>query len=85
MDCEQELIAYINREIMEGHASDLDALTPLLELRIIDSVSSAMLVAHISATYGVKVPPEYLTAAHLQDVRSIAKLIEQLRVRQSPD
>lgn len=84
MDCEEDLIAYINREIMEGHASDLDALTPLLELGIIDSISTAKLTAHISEKYGVHVPPEFLTAEYLQDVRSIAKLIEQLRLRQAP-
>lgn len=84
MSCERDLIAYINREIMEGQADDLDSLTPLLELGIIDSISTTMLATHIADNYGVEVPPELLRAEHLQDVRSIAKLIEQLQQHHAP-
>ena len=84
MSFERDLIAFINREIMEGQADDLDSLTPLLELGIIDSISTTMLATHIADNYGVEVSPALLTAEHLQDVRSIAKLVEQLRRCHAP-
>lgn len=78
MSCEHDLIDYINRELLEGQGDDLDAETPLLELRILDSISIVMLRAHIVQRYGVSIPPEELTPTNLADVRCIASLVERL-------
>jgi acyl carrier protein len=79
MNLEEDLIAYINEEIMQGHSMDLEATTPLLELNVIDSVSLVMLTEHIKARHGVKIPSSLLTPEHLKDVRSIAQLIARLQ------
>jgi acyl carrier protein len=84
MTCEEDLIAYINEEILEGHSVDLEATTPLLELKIIDSVSLVMLTKHILDRFGVKIPSSLLTPNNLKDVRSIAQLVRQLETSAQP-
>jgi clorobiocin biosynthesis protein CloN5 len=79
MNFEKDLIAFINQEIMDGYGSDLEPLTPLLELRIIDSVSITMLATYIYEKYGIDVPQELFTPEHLQNVRTIARLIEHVQ------
>jgi acyl carrier protein len=84
MSCEEDLIAYINEEILQGHSVDLDPTTPLLELRIIDSVNLVMLTKHIKDRFGVKIPSSLLTPENLKDVRSMAQLVERLQASAQP-
>ncbi|ADZ93288.1 alpha/beta fold hydrolase [Marinomonas mediterranea] len=74
----EKLIHFINNDLLEGAADDLDQNTPLLELGILDSLSMVLLLAHIDQQYGVKIPEHEINPEHFENVATLAALINQL-------
>lgn len=68
------LLAYVGQNILDGDAEDLDAFTPLLELRILDSFSTIQLLSHVETEHGIQVPLEALTPENIACIDSIADL-----------
>lgn len=71
-----DLMQFINQEIMEGQGEDLQIDTPLLELGIIDSLSMVNLLTFIDRQYGIEIPADQALPEHFKDVESIAQLIK---------
>jgi acyl carrier protein len=69
-------------ELLEGHDVGLDAGTPLLELGLINSMTIVELRAFIESTLDVKVRADDFVPKHLQNLETIAALVE--RTRASP-
>jgi acyl carrier protein len=70
------LQAYVEREMLEGDARDLDATTPLLELGLLDSFSIVGLLTFIETEFGVQLSLDSLTPENLKDIESIAGLVD---------
>ncbi len=74
----EKLISFINNDLLEGAADDLDQHTPLLELGILDSLSMVLLLTHIDQDYGVKIPEHDINPKHFENVSTLAALIRHL-------
>ena len=70
----QLLLDYVGENFLDGDAADLDAFTPLLELRILDSFSTIQLLSFIESEHGITVPLEALTPENISCIDSIADL-----------
>lgn len=73
-----ELIDYINHDLLDGAAPDLDQHTPLLELGILNSLSMVRLLAHVDQRYGAKVPEHDINPVHFENVATLSVLINNL-------
>lgn len=56
----------------------IDADTPLLDLGVLDSLKTAILLNYIRDDLGVSVPPTALNTANFKDLRSIAGLVNAI-------
>ncbi len=70
---------YVVSEILEGQDEDLLPTTPLLELGLLNSLEIRRLLAFIQARYDIVIPTEHVIAENLQNIRSIAALVDRLR------
>ncbi|MEQ3511883.1 alpha/beta fold hydrolase [Pseudoalteromonas sp. BZB3] len=77
----EELIDFINNELLEGAAPDLDQHTPLLELGILNSLSMVRLLAHVDQRYGAKIPEHDITPVHFENIETLAALINTLSTK----
>lgn len=78
----QETIGQIKKffvELLEGHDVGLDAATPLLELGLLNSMTIVELRAFIESTLHVSVRPDDFVPKHLQNLETIAALVERTR------
>lgn len=75
---EKELIDFINNDLLEGAAPDLDENTPLLELGILNSLSMVRLLAHVDQRYGAKIPENNITPVHFENIKTLSLLIKSL-------
>lgn len=75
---EKELIDFINNDLLEGAAPDLDENTPLLELGILNSLSMVRLLAHVDQRYGAKIPENNITPVHFENIKTLSILIKSL-------
>ncbi len=78
------LRAYMEQEVLEGDAEDLDGSTQLLELGLIDSFSIMGLMSFIETEYGVEIPLESITPETIQDLDAIASLVLATQAASSP-
>lgn len=62
----------------EGLEVPIEADTPLLDLGVLDSLKTAILLNYIREDLGVSVPPVALRASNFKDLRSIAALVDEL-------
>ena len=69
------LRTYVEQELLDGDARDLDATTPLLELGLLSSFSIVGLLCFIETEFGVQLNLDSLTSENLRDLNSIAGLI----------
>lgn len=70
------LIRFIREEFLWGdEGRELDETSPLLEWGIIDSLRTALLLAHIRDEFGVHVSAAKVDAQNFRDVRNIAGLV----------
>ncbi|AOT07890.1 alpha/beta fold hydrolase [Pseudoalteromonas luteoviolacea] len=74
----EELIEFINQDLLEGAAPDLDQHTPLLELGILNSLSMVRLLAHVDQRYGAKIPEHDITPVHFENIETLCALITAL-------
>jgi len=58
--------------------SEIDETSPLLEMGILDSLKTAMLLNFIREELGVRVPPMMMEFANFKDISSIAAMVRQL-------
>ena len=73
-----EIKAFIATEILQGADQGLDHATPLLELRILDSISVTALITFIEERFGIEVPEDMLVPEYFADLRSVTELVTQL-------
>jgi acyl carrier protein len=75
-DISSELLAFIRESFLAGDPEgELDADAPLLELGILNSLNTAILIAHLGGKYGVQVPLIDVTATTFKSVRSLTELV----------
>ncbi|MFC3032800.1 alpha/beta fold hydrolase [Pseudoalteromonas fenneropenaei] len=74
----EDLIEFVNKDLLEGAAPDLDQHTPLLELGILNSLSMVRLLAYIDQQYGAKIPEHDITPVHFENLETLALLIKSL-------
>jgi acyl carrier protein len=73
------LTAFIQANLVaadEPHV--VDETTPLLQLGVLDSLRTAMLLNFIRDELGTPVSPELINARNFQDVASIAAMVSDL-------
>jgi clorobiocin biosynthesis protein CloN5 len=75
-EVELALMEFIRDEFLWGDDDrELTESTPLLEWGIIDSLRTALLLAHMREKLGVFVSPAKINARNFRDVTSIAALV----------
>ncbi|WP_342234537.1 acyl carrier protein [Inquilinus sp. OTU3971] len=77
-EIERVLLEHIAREHLDGDLSELDVQTPLLGLKILNSLAVIKLLAFVTRQFGVVVPAEQITAANLQSIAAIVNLVLML-------
>ncbi|WP_433325196.1 acyl carrier protein [Spirillospora sp. CA-294931] len=81
-DIYTELRAYVSGNFLEGAEIDeLDRDTPLLEWGVLNSMNTAVLMAHIRDRFGVDIPPMYITGKRFRDLSSITEMVHELSLR----
>jgi acyl carrier protein len=79
-DVTTRLIAYITENLLPADlAEPIDETSPLLEMGILDSLKTAMLLNFIREGLGVKIPALKIEFQNFKDVRSIAAMVGELR------
>lgn len=78
-DIKQELMRFISREFLSGNDAGLDVDTPLLELRILDSLTIVALYGFVETRFGVKLDSGPTRPTDFASIRALAQLIESLR------
>lgn len=75
---------YVRRELLgdlDGdEAAELTPSTPLLRSGILNSHTTARLLAFILEEFGISVPPADITGRNFKDLQSIAALVTALGV-----
>jgi clorobiocin biosynthesis protein CloN5 len=73
-----ELLTFVRESFLAGDPEgELDVDTPLLELGILNSLNTALLVAHLGERFGVNVPLIDVTATTFKSVRSLSGLVHE--------
>lgn len=75
----ETLRKYVVEHILDGAGATIDADTPLLELGILNSISTTRLVGFVREQFGVDVPPEELAGRNFKDLDSISQLVTRLK------
>jgi acyl carrier protein len=78
-DIQQELMGFVSREFLNGNGAGLDIDTPLLELRILDSLTIVALYGFVEARFGVKLDGGPTSPVDFASIRALAQLIESRR------
>ena len=74
-DCKTDLRNFIVENFLFGQADGLADDTSFLEQAVIDSTGVLELVAHLEATYGVKVKDEELIPDNLDSIKSVSAFL----------
>ncbi|MFE7563967.1 acyl carrier protein [Kitasatospora sp. NPDC057500] len=75
----EKITAFLRERFLDGDPhGELDENTPLLELGVLNSLHTAVLLTHVRTELGVKVPSREINARNLKNVRSIAAMIDRL-------
>jgi acyl carrier protein len=75
----ENLTGFIRERFLQGDDADFDASASLLEWGILTSLNSIILLNHVEKEFGVVVPLERVDMASFKDVRSLAKMLCELR------
>jgi acyl carrier protein len=78
-DIQRELLQFVAQECLNGNGSGLELDTPLLELRILDSLTVASLYTFVEIRYGVILDNGVTSPKDLATIRLLANLIESRR------
>ncbi|WP_165986549.1 acyl carrier protein [Streptomyces sp. YIM 98790] len=71
----KRITAFVREKYMEQGGEELTASTPLIELGILDSLNTVLLIGFIRDELGVVVPPREINAANFRDIQSITALV----------
>ena len=74
-DIESQVKEFIVREFLHGDAEGLDNETQLMEIGVLDSISTVTLIAHLEKTFSVKIMPVDINPDNLGSIKSIAAFI----------
>ncbi|MGH3754954.1 MAG: acyl carrier protein [Pseudonocardiaceae bacterium] len=74
-DIVDDLKAFLEDEVLREEAPDLGSETLLLELGILNSLSTAKMIAFIRKRYGLFVPAEKIVGSNFQSLSRIAELV----------
>lgn len=75
-EVQDALLDFVREEFLHGDVnSELELSTPLLEWGILDSLRTAVLLAHIRKRFNVHVSLAKINARNFRDIRSIAALV----------
>ncbi|MEO6504176.1 MAG: acyl carrier protein [Jatrophihabitantaceae bacterium] len=78
-DVTARIVTYTREKLAPAElAEQIDETSPLLEMGILDSLKTAMLLNFIREQMGVRVPPRMIEFANFKDVTSIATMVRQL-------
>lgn len=78
MSTTDKITAFIQENCLDDLDLVIDSDTPLLELGILDSLKTAMLLNYIRDTLNTPIPPERLSAGHFRSPRDIAAMVEDV-------
>jgi acyl carrier protein len=80
-DVTARLLAYIEENLVpDGLAEPINETSHLLELGVLDSLKTAMLLNFIRDQLGVRIPPLMIEFENFKDVRSISAIVSDLLV-----
>ncbi|MEV8019754.1 acyl carrier protein [Streptomyces sp. NPDC086554] len=72
----ESITAFIRERFLDGDTKgELEETSPLLEWGVLNSLNTAMLIAHIRTAVGVKIPAMQVNSENFHDVRSITALV----------
>jgi peptidyl carrier protein len=75
-DISSELLTFVRESFLDGDPEgELDADSPLLELGILNSLNTAILIAHLAEKFSVHVPLIDVTANTFKSVRSLTEIV----------
>ncbi|OFV83609.1 MAG: hypothetical protein A2W26_03390 [Acidobacteria bacterium RBG_16_64_8] len=83
-DYQNALTEFIKQEILHGRSVKLDDDQDLLNAGIIDSLGILRLVAFIEERFGVKVPDEDVVFENFQNIKVMARYVEERRRAAEP-
>jgi acyl carrier protein len=75
-----ELQQFIVEELLDGRSAGFNAHTPLLEWRVIDSLSLQALLSFTHERIGIEVPQEHVTPENLKDLSAYVAMLERVAV-----
>jgi peptidyl carrier protein len=75
-DISSELLIFVRESFLDGDPDgELDVDSPLLELGILNSLNTAILIAYLAETFGVHVSLIDVTASTFKSVRSLTEMV----------
>jgi acyl carrier protein len=75
----EKIAAFIRDRFLDGDASgELEDTTPLLELGVLNSMNTVLLLGHIREEFGVAVPSLRINPKDLKNVRTITAMVREL-------
>lgn len=74
----ETLTAFIEQEILQSDHAGVEPTTPLLEWGILNSLSTAHLLAFIRERFGLFVPPERIVGASFKNLDAVTDLVLEL-------
>jgi peptidyl carrier protein len=78
------LIKFVQHNLVTEQPNiTIEETTPLLELGVLDSLKTAVLLNFIHGELAVVVPPDRLSTRNFRDIRSIAAVVAELAAEQS--
>ena len=78
----EKIAAFIRTEFLDGDsAGELTETTPLLEWGVLNSMKTMVLLTHIRAELGVKVPATKINPQDLKNLRNIASMVCELAAK----
>jgi clorobiocin biosynthesis protein CloN5 len=72
------LTEFIEQEILQSDHAGVEPCTPLLEWGILNSLSTAQLLAYIRERFQLFLPPERIVGANFKNLNALTDLIIEL-------
>jgi acyl carrier protein len=74
----ETLTAFIEQEVLQSEHAGVEPTTPLLEWGILNSLSTAQLMAFIHDRYGLFVPADRIVGANFKNLDAVTDLVLSL-------
>lgn len=76
----ENLSAFIRDRFLEGDPDgELEDTTPLLELGVLNSLNTVLLLGHIREEFGVAVPSLRINPRDLKNVQAMTAMVRELK------